>query len=73
MTVKTYRIFNLRHWGFRCAAQILRRGEPLTEPEELKKPCYGFAVDTTARTLELTERGDALRMFRDAVSRLTQP
>ena len=47
--------------------------EPLTEPEELKKPCYGFAVDTTARTLELTERGDALRMFRDAVSRLTQP
>lgn len=47
--------------------------EPLTEPEELKKPCYGFAVDTTARTLELTERGDALRMFRDAVSHLTQP
>lgn len=47
--------------------------EPLTEPEELKKPCYGFAVDTTARTLELTERGDALRMFRDAVSRLAQP
>lgn len=46
--------------------------DPLTESEELKKPCYGFVVDATARTMELTECGDALRMFRDAVSRLAQ-
>ena len=42
---------------------------PMECPEkDLKKHCYGFAVDDCASTLELTEGADAMAMFYAALS-----